>query len=258
MNKLLFMGRKSYGAEALSWCIENGWDVVAVVTDNHQQTSPTANVARKNGLRLLDFDSLSDLIESKSLNFDLAVSYVYWRILKKPIIKSPKLGILNFHPAPLPELRGTGGFNLAILENHETFGVTAHYMDEGIDTGPIIEVVRFPIEAKFETAQSLEKKSHQKMVELFKKVLTRVKKEGILPSEKLEGGRHLSRKEMEELKIVNPGDDIDAKIRAFWFPPYDGACVEIDGKKYTLVNRSILEKLEGDSEAIFRHTQTGS
>ena len=258
MNKLLFMGRKKYGAHALEWCVKNGWDVVAVVTDNHQESSPTANTARKYELDLLDYESLLNKVDRNQIEFDIAVSYVYWRILKKPLIKSPKLGILNFHPAPLPDLRGTGGFNLAILENHETFGVTVHYMDEGIDTGPIIEVERFSINAKQETAQSLEKKSHEKMVELFKKTLTRVKTEGILDSQKMLGGRHLSRKEMEMLKKITPGDDVDAKIRAFWFPPYDGAYVEVNGKNYTLVNRAILEEIEGDSEAIFKHTQKGS
>ena len=252
------MGRKQYGADALEWCVKNEWNVVSVVTDNHQESSPTAKIARKYGIDLLDYDGLLNKINTKEIEFDIAVSYVYWRILKKPLIKSPKLGILNFHPAPLPDLRGTGGFNLAILENHKSFGVTVHYMDEGIDTGPIVEVDRFPIDAKFETAQSLEKKSHKKMVELFKKTLTRVRKEGILPSKKVTGGRHLSRDEMEKLKKINKNDDVDAKIRAFWFPPYDGAYIEVNGKNYTLVNRAILEQLDGDSEAIFTHTQKGS
>ena len=161
-NKLLFMGRKIYGAEALEWSIQNNWDVVAVVTDDHQDSSPTAEMARKYNLNLLDYDGLMDSIEENKLEFDLAVSYVYWKILKKPLIEIPSLGIINFHPAPLPELKGTGGFNVAILENHDSFGVTAHYLDEGIDTGPVIEVDRFTIDAKSETAQSLERKSHQK------------------------------------------------------------------------------------------------
>ncbi len=258
MNRLLFFGRKSYAAEALAWCVENKWDIVGVVTDNHQETSPTASIARKYGLKLFDYDSLLNEIEHGNLCFDLAVSYVYWKILRKPLIQSPKLGILNFHPAPLPDLRGTGGFNLAILENHKSFGVSVHYMDEGIDTGPIIEVDRFPINAQAETAQSLEKLSHQKMLSLFKRTLERVKKDGVLASQKMNGGRHFSRKEMEELKKIQPGDNIDNKIRAFWFPPYDGANIEIDGKRYTVINRSILEELNGDSEAIFRHTQIGS
>ena len=96
------------------------------------------------------------------------------------------------------------------------------------------------------------------MVELFKKTLKRVKKEGILSSDSISGGRHLSRSEMESLKKIQPGDDVDAKIRAFWFPPYDGAYVEIEGKNYTLVNRAILDNIDGDDEAIFKHTQKGS
>ena len=252
------MGRKIYAAQALEWCVNTGWDIVAVVTDDHQEGSPTANVARKYNLPLLDYESLSSRVNTRSIEFDLVVSYVYWRILKKPLIEMAKLGILNFHPAPLPDLRGTGGFNLAILENHTSFGVSAHYMDEGIDTGPIVEVFRFPIDSSTETAFSLERKSHLHMVELFKRTLTRVKEIGILPSSICSGGRHLSRREMEELKKVKPGDDIDAKIRAFWFPPYDGAQIEVDGRSYTLVNRAVLESLNGDSEAIFRHTQVGS
>ena len=59
------MGRKSYGAEALDWCINNGWDVVAVVTDNHQPTSPTANTARKYNIELLDYESCLEKIESE-------------------------------------------------------------------------------------------------------------------------------------------------------------------------------------------------
>ncbi len=258
MNKLLFMGRKTYGAQALEWSVNNGWNVVAVVTDDHQETSPTAQVAKKYGLKLLDYEGLMEEISSKQLDFDLVVSYVFWRILKKPLIETPKLGIINFHPAPLPDLRGTGGFNIAILEHQKEFGVTAHYLDEGIDTGPIIEVDRFEINPYEETAQSLEKKSHDRMVKLFKKTLERITKQGVLPSIPMKGGRYLSRKEMEEMKRINPGDDVDTKIRAFWFPPYDGAYVELDGKRYTLVNRKILEELDGDSEAIFRHTQKGS
>ena len=249
------MGRKKYAASALAWCVDNGWDVVAVVTDNHQETSPTASIARKFGLKLLDYDSLLNEIQEGSITFDLVTSYVYWKILKKPLIQSPPLGILNFHPAPLPDLRGTGGFNLAILENHKNFGVSVHYMDEGIDSGPIIEVDRFPINAQSETAQSLEKLSHNRMLDLFKKTLGRVNKQGILPCKKISGGRHLSRQQMEDLKKIQPGDNVDAKIRAFWFPPYDGANIEIDGKNYTLISRTILDSLEGDAEAIFRHTQ---
>ena len=47
------------------------------------------------------------------------------------------LGIVNFHPAPSPDYKGIGGYNLALLNNVDSWAVTAHYIDEKIDTGPI-------------------------------------------------------------------------------------------------------------------------
>ena len=40
-------------------------------------------------------------------------------------------------------------------------------------------------------------------------------------------------------------DDIDLKVKVFWFPPYDGVYIEIKGKKYTLVNNEILKSIFG-------------
>ena len=57
---------------------------------------------------------------------------------------------------------------------------------------------------------------------------------------------------MKKLEISELSqEDIDLKIRAFWFPPYDGAFIEVNGKKYTLVNNDILKQLQDkDATAI--------
>ena len=39
-------------------------------------------------------------------------------------------------------------------------------------------------------------------------------------------------------------EDLDLKIRAFWFPPYEGAGFEVNGRFYTLVNDEILKSLQ--------------
>ena len=159
------MGRKSYAADALSWCVDNGWDVVAVVTDNHQETSPTANAARKFGLRLLDYDSLLEAINSDTIEFDLAVSYVYWRILKKPLIQSPKLGILNFHPGLLPIIRGLDSILWSIYYD-QNIGVTAHLISEKIDSGFLVyqEKVKVCID---DDIYSLYEKNYQLQLKLI-------------------------------------------------------------------------------------------
>jgi len=69
------------------------------------------------------------------------------------------------------------------------------------------------------------------MLNLFRITLEKVKKDVALPSKLMNGGRHLSRKEMEKLKQIKPGDNVDKKMRSFFLPSYDGANIEIDGNK---------------------------
>jgi len=59
------------------------------------------------------------------------------RILKEPVIKTVKFGILNSHPAILPKYQGLDCVAWSIL-NNDPVGATIHYIDPGIDTGPII------------------------------------------------------------------------------------------------------------------------
>lgn len=241
--RILFMGRKAAAAEALQWTLSQGHDVVGVLTDSHLPGSVTAQVARENELLLFTYEEAAEAIGSSELQFDLGVSFVYWRILKEPFLSHPKHGTVNFHPAPLPEYKGTAGYNLAILEALDAWGVTAHYVDAGIDTGGIIDVFRFSIDPEEETARTLERTSMRFLLNLYKKTVRRVAARGVLTTSPNEGGRYISRNEMEAMKKVEPGDDVDRKIRAFWFPPYRGAYIELDGKPYTLVNEQILKSL---------------
>lgn len=41
-------------------------------------------------------------------------------------------------------------------------------------------------------------------------------------------------------------DEINKKIQAFWYPPYEGAYIELDGERYTLVNQTILNSINLD------------
>ncbi len=250
--KILFMGRKSSGAEALRWTVANGFEVVGVLTDSHLNASPTAKVARENGIPILDHAEVDSLCERREFSFDLGISFVYWRILKMDLIKSASRGIINFHPAPLPAYKGTAGYNLAILRGLDEWACSAHYIDEGIDTGEIIDVFRFSIDSDRETAVSLEKRTQEFMLSLYKKTLTRAALGCELDTQPNAGGEYISRKQMEQLKLVVEGDDVDRKIRAFWFPPYSGATISIKGKNYTLINDSILAQLAQDGETSLR------
>jgi methionyl-tRNA formyltransferase len=64
-----------------------------------------------------------------------------------------------------------------------------------------------------------------------------------LPRTPQEPGRYVDREEFERLRRVQPGDDLDRKLRAFWYPPYPGAVVEVDGRDVTLVDERLLAEL---------------
>lgn len=244
-NSVLFMGRKSVAAKALEWLYhQENIKIYGVITDSHLSISPTREMALKLGIPILTRDMVENQILEKGVGFDLAVSLLYWQKIRTPILKSAKKGVVNFHPAPLPDYKGTAGYNLAILEGLDRWAVTAHYVDEDIDTGDIIKINSFDISREDETVDSIERKSQYYLFETFKEIVSlAIQTTDRLPSKQNIGGRYISRHEMESMKAIKEEDDIERKIRAFWYPPYDGAYIEIDGKKYTLVNRKILSEI---------------
>ncbi len=78
------------------------------------------------------------------------VAFTGGGIIRQPLIEASGLGIFNTHMGPLPEYRGMDVVEWPILEAdgvEPVLGVTLHFMDRGIDTGPIVKVERVPIHA---------------------------------------------------------------------------------------------------------------
>ena len=76
---------------------------------------------------------------------DLFVSMSFNQIFRKKIIETPKLGVINCHAGKLPYYRGRNILNWALINDEKEFGITVHYVDEGIDTGDIIKQECYPI-----------------------------------------------------------------------------------------------------------------
>ena len=246
--RMIFMGRKNYSADLITWTVEKGIDVIAVCTDDQFSNSPTAARAKELNIPVVSMEDAEEMLLNGT-KVDLVVSYLYWRKIRKPLIDLPRYGCINFHPAILPDWRGTAGYNIAILYGLKEWGATAHYVDENIDTGRIIEVSRFSMDPERETVVTLERRTQEIQMDLYKRIITEVEKKGILPSveQNMNVGRYISRAEMESMKAVDlekeTAEQISRKIRAFWFPPYDGANITIGGKRFTLVDENILKSL---------------
>jgi len=64
-------------------------------------------------------------------------------ILRRPLLDVPRVGVLNAHLGLLPEVRGMSSPEWSIL-NDVPVGVTIHYIDEGIDSGPVLQQCELP------------------------------------------------------------------------------------------------------------------
>jgi methionyl-tRNA formyltransferase len=239
------MGKSKRSAvRALDLLVERGVEVVAVVAPAPDRWTRAPQrldlAARRHGLALTSADALS---AEPPDGVDLVVSFLYWRLIREPLISAGRIGCLNFHPAPLPDFRGVGGYNVAVLEGLTEWGVSCHFADENFDTGDLVEVERFAIDPDAHTAFSLDLESGERLVGLFGRVVERLLAGEELPREPQGRGRYVSRDEFEALRLVRPGDDLHRKLRAFWYPPHPGAVLEIDGRRLTLIDQELLAEV---------------
>jgi methionyl-tRNA formyltransferase len=243
--RVVFMGKSKRSAVlALDWLVERGVEVPAVVAPEPDETLHEQQrldlAARRHGLALV---SEEELYADPPAEVDAVVSFLFWNLIREPLLSLGSIGCLNFHPAPLPDYRGVGGYNVAILEGLPAWGVSCHFVDERFDTGDLVEVERFAIDQHAETAFSLDLKSQEHLLALFQRVLQRALDGEPLPRAPQDDGRYVSRTEFDELRVVRPGDDISRKLRAFWYPPWPGAVIDVDGRRLTLVDDALLAEI---------------
>ena len=150
------MGTPDFAVQSFSRLVEEGFDVVGVVTmpdkaigRHHDvlQSSPVKKFAVEKGIPVLQPEKLRDeafLAELKALKPDLQI-VVAFRMLPQVVWALPPLGTFNLHAALLPQYRGAAPINWAIINGDTETGITTFFLDEQIDTGRIILQERIPI-----------------------------------------------------------------------------------------------------------------
>lgn len=99
-------------------------------------------LSEKFGNKLIEYaanKNPSDFLLDKMLEFKIDFLFCFGdRILKGRILEVYKNKIINFHPSLLPAFSGLNAIDKALNSSVQILGNTAHFIDEGIDTGPII------------------------------------------------------------------------------------------------------------------------
>ncbi len=155
--RIIYMGTPDFAVESLRVLVENGYNVVAVVTMPDKpigrhgsvlQPSPVKQYAVEHGLKVLQPEKLKDpsfIDELHSLKADLQI-VVAFRMLPEIVWSMPPLGTFNAHASLLPKYRGAAPINWAIINGEKETGITTFFLKHEIDTGDIIQQVRIPIE----------------------------------------------------------------------------------------------------------------
>lgn len=112
----------------------------------------------------------------KDKNVDLIVLSGYMRFIGKVLLEAYPKAIINLHPAYLPEFPGAHSIQDAFEAGVSQTGVTVHYVDEGVDTGPIIRQERVPIDPNW-NLETLEEHVHAMEYDLFWQVIKSVAEE---------------------------------------------------------------------------------
>jgi methionyl-tRNA formyltransferase len=146
--KILFMGTPQFAVPVLEALITRGYDIVAVVTQPDRPKgrgrrltpSPVKVLAEENHLRILQPERLDDsfLEALLSLKPELLVVIAFGQIIPGKVLRSVQWGGINVHASLLPLYRGSAPIQWAIINNERQTGLTTMFMDEGMDTGPIL------------------------------------------------------------------------------------------------------------------------
>ena len=156
--RLIFMGSPDFSVPSLTQLAAHH-DVVAVWTQPPRKSgrgmkltpTPIAREAERLGIECFWPERLTDEAEQARIatyNCDVAIVVAYGLILPQAVLDIPRFGCINGHASLLPRWRGAAPLQRALEAGDTMTGVTAMQMEKGLDTGPMLETLKFDIKPK--------------------------------------------------------------------------------------------------------------
>lgn len=245
-KNIVFLGSKKIGMVCLKYLNENKLNLnVSLLGVFTKESDPYLNdYCKKNNIPI--FYELNKILKLE--NIDLIVSVQYHKILKKIHIDKAKQIAINLHMAPLPRYRGCNQFSFALINEDQSFGTTLHVLDEGIDTGGIIAMKKFPILKNY-WVKDLYEKTVQESIILFKENIKKIidnefvtiSQQEIMEEEVF----YYSRKDIEFIKNIDLSwskEKILKHIKATSMPGFEPPFFLIDNKKFFIVSEEEMKK----------------
>ena len=252
--RVVFMGTPDFAVPTLQAMIDHH-EVIAVVTQPDKPKGrgkamafpPVKEKALEYDLPVYQPVKARDpefIALLKDLNPDVIVVVAFGQILPKDILDIPKYGCINGHASLLPMYRGAGPIQWVIINGEKETGITTMRMDEGLDTGDMIEKVVIPIDPK-ETGGSLFDKLMKLGGELMVSTLEKLENGTAVftPQEGETCYSPMLDKKMGNIDFTKPAKEIECLIRGL--NPWPSAYTSFNGKQLKVWDADVVEGKEG-------------
>ena len=250
--KVVFMGTPDFAVGTLEAIVGADHEVAAVVTQPDKPKgrggvmamSPVKECALRHGLTVLQplkARSPEFIDEIKAINPDVIVVVAFGQIIPSEIIHMPKYGCINVHASLLPKYRGASPIQWTVLDGCEYSGVTTMLMDEGIDTGDILETATVKLDER-ETGGSLFDRLSLVGAKLLVETLDKAEAGQLHPVKQDDSQSSYVRmmdKSFGLMDFTQPVEILERKVRAL--NPWPSAFTHMDEKLLKIWDATVIQ-----------------
>ncbi len=265
--RLVFMGTPDFAVPCLEAVLAAGHEVAAVYSQPDKpvgrkqeiRPTPVKACALAHGLEVRQPASLRTPEEVERLRQtapDCVVVVAYGKLIPADMLALPPKGFLNVHGSLLPRYRGAAPIQWAVVNGDAVTGVTTMLLDEGMDTGAILETAETPIGAE-ETAGELFDRLSALGAELLVSTLDKWERGGLTPvpqEESLATHAPIIRKEMAKLDFSLPAERLSCRVRGF--SPWPVAYTSLEGKRLKIYAAAVGGKTASPPGTLLQNGDT--
>ncbi|EMF0172364.1 methionyl-tRNA formyltransferase [Enterococcus hirae] len=264
MTKLVFMGTPAFSVPILEGLLEEGYEVVAVVTQPDRPVgrkkiitpTPVKEAAVKHGLLVLQPEKISGSEEMEkiiALQPDVIITAAFGQFLPEKLLQAPVHGAINVHASLLPKYRGGAPVHYSIINGEKETGVTIMKMIKKMDAGGIYAQESLPITKQDDVGTMFEKLSALGK-QLLLKTLPDILNGNLSPRPQDESKVTFSpniTREQEAIDWNKTAEEIDNQVRGM--RPWPIAFTTYEQTRWKLLNvEALAEKTTAEPGTIIK------
>ena len=254
MNKklrLCFFGSPVFAVPSLDRLYRDGHNILSVFSQSPKPANrgkkivkqPVHEFAEKKNIEVLCPDVLdSNDIQNylKNMELDVIVVVAYGKIIPSSILNIPRLGCINLHASLLPRWRGAAPIQRAIMAGDKATGISIMLMDEGLDSGPVLDVLEIIIQDS-DNYMDLATKLSESGAEFLSEILQQFADGKIVAKNQAKQGVIYAK------KISKEDEKIDWNIENYYvlkkiksLSPFPGAKAKINGETIKVLDAHLV------------------